>query len=104
MKKNNKSKVWFAIFLTVLYMAYVFPTAVVKAESQDMKQTTSVESEAGSAEPDSETTTIEEEPTAEAASPQSQLAMATQMSIIGLGIMMVGIGTYVFCFKRKTEE
>jgi len=103
-KKNNKSRVWFTIFLTALYMAYVFPTAVVKVEAQDTKQTTNVESETGSVEPDLETTTIEEEPTAEAASPQSQLAMVTQMSIIGLGIMMVGVGTYLFCFKKKTEE
>ena len=35
---KNKLKKWFIVVLTVFYMAFVFPTAVVRAESNDVKQ------------------------------------------------------------------
>jgi len=48
-----------------------------------------------------ETTTIEEEPTAEAATmEQNRLIFQTQIMIIGLGIIMAAAGTYVFVFKK----
>ena len=97
---KNKLKKWFIVVLTVFYMAFVFPTAVVRAESNDVKQ----EVDAGEETSSEETTTIEDEPTAEAAVAQNQMTLITQMSIIGLGILMVGAGTYVFCIKDRSKE
>ena len=97
---KNKLKKWFIVVLTVFYMAFVFPTAVVRAESNDVKQ----EVDAGEETSSEETTTIEDEPTAEAAVAQNQMTLITQMSIIGLGILMAGAGTYVFCIKNKSGE
>ena len=97
---KNKLKKWFIVVLTVFYMAFVFPTAVVRAESNDVKQ----EVDAGEETSSEETTTIEDEPTAEAAVAQNQMTLITQMSIIGLGILMAGAGTYVFLIKKETNE
>ena len=97
---KNKLKKWFIVVLTVFYMAFVFPTAVVRAESNDLKQ----EVDAGEETSSEETTTIEDEPTAEAAVAQNQMTLITQMSIIGLGILMAGAGTYVFCIKDRSKE
>ena len=79
---KNKLKKWFIVVLTVFYMAFVFPTAVVRAESNDVNQ----EVDAGEETSSEGTTTIEDEPTAEAAVAQNQMTLITQMSIIGLGI------------------
>ena len=97
---KNKLKKWFIVVLTVFYMAFVFPTAVVRAESNDVKQ----EVDAGEETSSEGTTTIEDEPTAEAAVAQNQMTLITQMSIIGLGILMAGAGTYVFCIKDRSKE
>jgi len=97
---KNKLKKCFIVVLTVFYMAFVFPTAVVMAESNDVKQEVATSEETSS----EKTTTIEDEPTAEAAVAQSQMTLITQMSIIGLGILMAGVGTYVFLIKKETNE
>ena len=101
----NKGKVRFILLLMILCMAYLMPATVAYAKPPDTKVSAATEEESISEEAsEEETTTIEEEPTAEAASPQSQMALMTQMTIIGIGILMVGVGTYVFIFKAKTEE
>ena len=105
MKIVNKGKISIILLLMILCMAYLRPTTVAYAKPTDTKVSTATEEESVTeASSDEETTTIEEEPTAEAALPQSQMAPITQMTIIGIGILMVGVGTYVFIFKAKTEE
>lgn len=104
MKRKDKLKKWLVIVLAIFYVTIAFPTAVVKAESGNTDQkvgTESIEDQEGTTEA---TTTIEDEPTAEAAIAQNQMTLITQMSIIGLGILMAGAGTYVFCIKNKVDE
>lgn len=47
--------------------------------------------------------TIEDEITAKAAAPQNSIVFATQLSIIGLGVIMAGLGTYIFLFKKENK-
>lgn len=104
MKRKEKLKKWLVTVLAIFYVTIAFPTAVVNAESGNTDQKVGTESIEDQEVATEVTTTIEDEPTAEAAIAQSQMTLITQMSIIGLGILMAGAGTYVFCIKNKSKE
>lgn len=93
----KKIKILLIIVIAAVYFGFAIPANCVYAASeQNAKQETEQLQEE-----ETETTTIEEEPTAEAATmEQNRLIFQTQIMIIGLGIIMAAAGTYVFVFKK----
>ena len=98
MRNLKKIKILLIIVITSVYFGFTLPMNCVFAASE---QSVNVQETEQSLEEETDTTIIEEEPTAEAASfEQSRLMFQTQIIIIGLGIIMVVAGTYVFVFKK----
>ena len=95
----KKIKILLIIVIAAVYFGFAIPANCVYAASEHntkMQETEQLQEE------QTETTTIEEEPTAEAASfEQNRLIFQTQVIIIGLGIIMAAAGTYVFVFKKS---
>lgn len=89
------------IILSVLLIGFAFPTAFTYAAKQGDLQAISVEEEIAV---EDDKTTIQEEPVAEAAIfKQNRMIYMTQITIIGLGIIMAGVGTYVFVIKNYNK-
>ena len=95
---KEKLKTLLIIVITAVYFGFAFPVDYAFAASEqnvEMQETDQLQDE------ETDTTTIEEEPTAEAATiEQNHLMYQAQIIIIGLGIIMAAAGTYVFVLKK----
>jgi len=101
MKIIKNKKLMFMIVLSALYIGFASPTAFTYATIQENVEEKTIDGADASEEG---TTTIEEEPVAEAAIlEQNRATYMTQILIISLGIIMAGVGTYVFILKEHNK-
>ena len=116
MKKRKNMKVWMATF-TVAYIALLFVAVEDQTEYEKADRSYRIESVQETIEGNEEEDNLEsmmdgkesisieeEEETPKAASPKGGWATPqTQFIIIGLGILMTGVGTYLFIIKNQTQ-
>ena len=115
MKKRMSMRVWMAAF-TVAYIALLFVAVEDQTEYERTDRSYRIESvqetiEGNEEQNDQEgmldgkeTISIEEEEAPKAASPKGGWATPqTQFIIIGLGILMTGVGTYLFFIKNQPQ-
>jgi len=98
----KKIKLLLMIVLSALYIGFAFPATFTYAATQESVEEKIIDGADASEEG---TTTIEEEPVAEAATlEQNRMVFITQILIISLGVIMAGVGTYVFVLKEHNSK